>query len=252
MLFADRYPHNLRDTNKPTGTAMTLLETARTIADPPGLESLVAFVRDEMRLEGSHDEGHLVRVLRHAQTMVERGSYPDGAPDREVVTVAALGHDLVDLPKDHPERDRASRRSAERIVDFYREIGEFDDDQLERIDEAIESHSFSADREPECLEARIVCDADRLDAIGAVGIARTFMVGGELGRPLCHLDDPMAESRPPDDDTYTVDHFFEKLLTLRERMHTAIGRQLAERRHAHMETFLDQLERETTPNFGDR
>jgi uncharacterized protein len=223
---------------------MRLADDVRTIADAPWVDELVDFVRDEMRLEGSHDEGHLSRVIGHARTILEEGDF-ESSPDREVVAAAALGHGLVDLPKDHPERHLAARKSADELVVHLRTIGAFDSGQIELVAEAVESHSFSSPREPESIEAKIVCDADRLDAIGAVGIARTFMVGGSLGRLLCHPDDPMAEAREVDDETYTVDHFFEKLLTLRDRMHTSVGRIIAERRHRHMEAFLDQLARET-------
>jgi hypothetical protein len=105
--------------------------------------------------------------------------------------------------------------------------------------------SFLRDLLPEELDnrlkARIVQDADRLDAIGAIGIARCLMLGGALGKPLYNVEEPLPQVRAPDESQYVVDHFYQKLLLLAERMQTATGRQEAERRTAFMRDFLAQL-----------
>ncbi len=110
----------------------------------------------------------------------------------------------------------------------------------------IRSHSFSAGFEATTLEAKILADADRLDALGAIGIARTFAVGGQLGRALCHPGDPLATSREPDDAVYGVDHFYCKLLKLKDMFYTSEGRRVAEARDAFMRHYLEVLADEVT------
>ncbi|MDX1381797.1 MAG: hypothetical protein R3233_11780, partial [Xanthomonadales bacterium] len=112
------------------------------------------------------------------------------------------------------------------------------------IAHAIEAHSFSAGIEPRTIEARVVQDADRLDALGAVGIARWMMVGGVLGHPLYDPDDPFAEDREPDDTRWSLDHWQVKLSRLPGTMQTETGRAEAERRAAVMRDYLDALRRE--------
>ncbi|MDZ7631629.1 MAG: hypothetical protein U5K74_09845 [Gemmatimonadaceae bacterium] len=97
---------------------------------------------------------------------------------------------------------------------------------------------------PVTSEARVVQDADRLDALGAIGIARCLMLGGQLGRVLYDVDDPFAEHRAPDDRVSSIDHFYTKLLTLADTMQTASGRREAARRTAYMRGYLDQLRSE--------
>ena len=111
---------------------------------------------------------------------------------------------------------------------------------------AIEAHSFSARVAPRSLEARVLQDADRLDALGAVGLARCLMLGGELGRPLYVAADPFCAHRPPDDLAATVDHFYTKLLHLAERFQTPSGRAEAARRTIVLRQFLQELDHELT------
>lgn len=109
---------------------------------------------------------------------------------------------------------------------------------------AIEAHSFSAAISPETIEAKIVQDADRLDALGAVGLARMFHIGGQLGRALAHATDPLAQDRPLDDVHYTLDHIENKLLQLPASMQTAEGRELAQSRVQLLIRFRDQFAQE--------
>jgi uncharacterized protein len=106
---------------------------------------------------------------------------------------------------------------------------------------AIAAHSFSAGITPLTIEARVVQDADRLDAIGAVGIARCLILGTQLGRPFYDPAEPFPVSRPADDAVASIDHFFTKLLGLASTMATEAGRAEAERRTAFMRDFLRQL-----------
>jgi uncharacterized protein len=201
----------------------------------------VDLIVDEMDLTGSHDLGHLLRVLRNAYR-ISRGEVQSGVEvDWEVLAASALLHDVVDLPKDHPERSQASKRSAELAVTHFERLEAFDAEKRQRIFHAIEAHSFSAGVPARSPEAQILCDADRLESIGAFGIARVFMVSGELGGAICNMADPFGRERELEDMRYTVDHFFTKMLKLKDRLYTRTARQIGARRHAFMEQFLEQL-----------
>jgi uncharacterized protein len=199
----------------------------------------LSFVRDsEQSADVAHDLEHIRRVVRNARAIAaaEGGLL-------EVVIPAAWLHDCIVLPKDSGERASASRLAAEAATAFLKEIG-YPAEYLPGIAHAIEAHSFSAHIPPETLEARIVQDADRLDAIGAVGIARCLMLGGAMGKPLYNVEEPLPQVRAPDESQYVVDHFYEKLLRLAEMMMTETGRREAARRTAFMRAYLAQLDHE--------
>lgn len=222
----------------------TFLDAIEPLIDRPWVEPTVNLLAQEMGESGSHGFGHLLRVLRNA-ARIRKGEVELGAEvDWEVLAAAALLHDVVDLPKDHPQRHLASTKSAAAAAAHLEALGAFDAQKIARIRHAIRAHSFSAGVPAESVEARILCDADRLEAIGAFGIARVFYVSGELNRSICNMDDPFAEQRELDDLEYAVDHFYKKLLKLEERFYTPTGRALASDRHAFMERFLEQLDDE--------
>lgn len=175
--------------------------------------------------DGAHDASHLERVWHNAQALLP------GHPEADALTLMAACylHDLVNLPKDSPDRALASRRSAQLARHQLAWMG-FPPDRLDGVAHAIEAHSFSAAIAPATIEAKIVQDADRLDALGAVGLARMFYVSGRLGRALAHGDDPLAENRELDDRAYSLDHIELKLAKLPGMMQTAAGRALGEER----------------------
>ena len=166
---------------------------------------------------GGHGADHTLRVYRNAMAIAE-GETCDPA----IVALAALLHDADDH-KLFDTKDNANARA------FLRTQG-VPDEMADRICEAVNAVSFSQNRgkRPETIEGKIVQDADRLDAIGAVGVARTFAYGGEHGRSL---DDSIA-------------HFHEKLLLLKDEMNTETGRRLAEERHAFLLAFLAEYQKE--------
>ncbi|MFO7314036.1 HD domain-containing protein [Rhodothermus marinus] len=186
----------------------------------------------------AHDLEHVRRVVRWARRL----ALAEGA-DLAVVLPAAWLHDCVLVPKDHPERPLASRKAADRAVVLLREAG-YPESLLPAIHHAIEAHSFSAGIPPRTLEACVVQDADRLDALGAIGLARMVMLGGATGRPLYDPAEPVPRNRLPDDRRYVLDHLFTKLLHLADRMQTEAGRREAQRRAAFLQTFLEELQRE--------
>lgn len=194
------------------------------------------------RKDGSHDLGHFQRVWRTARYI----NREEGGPaDELVLMAAAYFHDLVSLPKNHPDRASASRLSAERTVLLLQERWPvFPRENVERVRHAIHAHSFSAQVEAETTEAKILQDADRMEALGAIGLARVWYTAGQLNQPLFDADDPLAERRPANDQQYSLDHFQVKLLKLPAMMNTATGRRLAEGHAAYLREFLERIGRE--------
>ncbi|MCR5299388.1 MAG: HD domain-containing protein [Erysipelotrichaceae bacterium] len=172
-----------------------------------------------------HDSGHSLRVYRNAVKIAEK--YPES--DLFLISLASLLHDADDHKLFHTENNENARSFLS-----SQNIGA---ETTERICRIINAVSFSKNRgkRPDSLEGKIVQDADRLDAIGAVGIARTFAYGGKNERPM--------ES--------SIQHFYDKLLLLKEEMNTEEARALAEKRHAFMEEFLRAYFAETEDPHSD-
>lgn len=187
--------------------------------------------------DGAHDLGHLRRVWANCRRIADADA--PGA-DRAVLMAAAYLHDLVNLPKDHPDRARASTLSAEAAAGVLRALA-FPADRIAATADAIAAHSFSAGITPETVEARILQDADRLEALGAIGIARLFCVAGATGAALFDAADPMARDRPLDDRRFALDHLEVKLFPVAAGMLTAEGRRIAAERAEWMARFRSQL-----------
>jgi uncharacterized protein len=190
--------------------------------------------------DAAHDRAHVERVVTTARRLARAED-----AQMDVVVPAAWLHDCVVVPKDAPDRAQASRRAAEAARTFLKSEG-YPEQWIPDIEHAIAAHSYSGDVVPETTEAKVVQDADRLDALGAVGIARCFTVGGALDQLLYNPDDPFCDDRTPDDGTYTLDHFYAKLLRLPDTMQTEAGRAEAEQRAAFLREYLDQLRDEIT------
>ncbi len=197
-------------------------------------DQLRGVVAQRMESDPAHDLAHLDRVWKNAQAIA------DPETNIPVLLAACYLHDLVNLPKDDPGRNQASRRSASESEPILAEIG-FEASQIHAAQHAIAAHSFSANIPPQTAEARILRDADRLDALGAIGIARNFAVSGALGRALYDPFDPFGETRDLDDLTFSLDHWKVKLLRLPEDMLTEAGQGLARERVARMIRYLDDF-----------
>lgn len=200
---------------------------------------------DGAGMDGAHDASHLDRVWRSAEALLAR--HPEA--DALVVMAASYLHDLVNLPKDDPDRAQASRRSAALAREQLARIG-FPADRLDAVAHAIEAHSFSAAIPATTIEAKIVQDADRLDALGAIGLARMFYVAGRMGRALAHPSDPLAENREPDDRAWTLDHIVVKLAKLPEMMQTEAGRDMANERLGKLLVFRKEFTAEWIGHGG--
>lgn len=192
--------------------------------------------------DGSHDLGHFQRVWRMARQLNEQEREPG---DELVLLAAAYFHDLVALPKDHPDRKRSSLLSAERTAALLAaDFSDFPAEKIAAVAHAIHAHSFSAGVVPETMEAKILQDADRMEALGAIGVARTFYTAGLLGARMFDAADPMAEERELDDKRYALDHFEVKLFRLPGMMNTVSGRAMAERYADWMRGFVEKMRQE--------
>lgn len=199
-------------------------------------ETFCKFVEIEMQeADPGHDLAHVRRVVNAA----ERIGVAEGAAAKVVLPAAWL-HDCVVVAKDSPLRSQASRMAADRAANFLMEIG-YEGEFILAIQHAILAHSFSAKVAPETLEAKVVQDADRLEAIGALGLARCLMTGGSMGTQLVSAEEPFPLNRAADDAVSSIDHLFVKLLRLPRMMQTATGSSMGEKRVAFLKYFLREL-----------
>lgn len=190
--------------------------------------------------DSAHDISHFRRVWMTAQKLMG-----DQAVDPLVILTACYFHDVVSLPKNHPQRSHSSRLAALKTRDILRrDFPDFPVEAYAAVEHAIEAHSFSAGIAPATHEAKIVQDADRLEALGAIGLARVFAVSGALGVPLFDAVDPFADARELNDAAYALDHFQTKLLRLPETMQTPAGRDLAQHNADFLIHFMAKLSAE--------
>lgn len=201
------------------------------------MNNLMDKVRDVYaQFDASHDFQHIERVYQNALAILQS----EPTADAEVVKIAVLLHDVSD------KKYTDSKEQEEQLIAEL----PLNEDKKQHIRDCIAQVSFNGGNELEAtsLEAKIVRDADRLDAIGAIGIARTFAYGGAKGRKLYDKDEEartnMSESEYRQKNTSSITHFYEKLLLLKDLMVTEKGKQMALERHQFMESFLKQLQHE--------
>lgn len=185
--------------------------------------------------DGSHDLSHLLRVWKNATAI-----HDEEGGDLEILAAATILHDCVAVEKNSPHRAQASRLAAEKASKLLADIG-WQSSRLAATAHAIEAHSFSANIPPRTLEAKILQDADRLDAIGMVGAARCFYIAGRMGSGLYDPLDPRAIDRNLDDKSFAIDHFEVKLFKLTAGFNTVRGAQIAKVRQERLRRFLGEF-----------
>ena len=198
------------------------------------------FMQQEMQVDAAHDISHVQRVVKTAKKL----AMEEGA-DLSIVLPAAYLHDCFTYPKDHPNRKQSSIIAAKKAVAFLESI-DYPRQYHDAIAHAIEAHSFSANIRPNTLEAKVVQDADRLDALGAIGITRCIQVSSEFDAQLYDDKDIFAQQRELDDKQFTLDHFQTKLFKIAETMNTESARREAQKRKAFMQAYIEQLHDEVT------
>ena len=205
------------------------------------LDSIKNEVIAIMDNDPAHDFEHVMRVYNNAKKIVKKEK-----ANQKLVLSAVLLHDIVSYPKSSKRSKFSSIDSAKKSKIILKKYG-FSKEEIIIISDAIVEHSFSQNMVPQTLEGKILQDADRLDALGAIGIARVFATSGSLNRPFYNIDDPFCNKRNPDDNLWAIDHFFNKLLKLESMMNTESGKIEAKKRTKVLQTFLKQLKNEVQP-----
>jgi uncharacterized protein len=205
-----------------------------TILEDPDLTALFDHAKARLDDDPGHDVAHCLRVAVWALRL------GDGAIEPRLAIAAALLHDIVNVPKDSPERASASELSARAAADLLPRHG-FSSAETAIVLEAIRTHSFSRGEPPTNELGRVLSDADKLEALGVIGLFRTISTGARMGAHYFDADDPWATDRPLDDRAYSVDHFFTKLFRLPETLFTEPGRAEARRRVTFLHRALEEL-----------
>lgn len=211
----------------------------KTIHEDEGLQSIQRDVEHHLASQGfdaGHDLAHSLRVAVWTLRLA-----PPVAP-REGIA-AALLHDVINLPKNHPERSTASARSADYARRCLPAAG-FGNEAIERIADAVEEHSYSRGLTPTSDLGRALQDADRLETLGSIGLMRVFSTGTRMGARYFHPADPWADERELDDLKFSIDHFATKLLRLPATMNTEGGKKEGERRAERLRRFVVDLAEE--------
>ncbi|MDQ2050847.1 HD domain-containing protein [Natronolimnohabitans sp. A-GB9] len=188
----------------------------------------------------AHDWHHVQRVATLAETLVDR--HPADGIDDRIVNLAVFLHDIGREKEDRGEIDDHAAWGAREAGRILEDVGA-SPETIDHVQHCVRAHRYSNTIEPETLEAELVSDADNLDALGAVGIARTFAHGGALGQPMYDPGTSVA-----DDDTAAgatqYNHLHKKILDLPNRMYTDVGRDLADERATVVREYLTQFDRE--------
>jgi len=202
------------------------------------INSISNDVKKIIENDSAHDFEHIMRVYKNAKKLCKQEKV-----NEKLVLCAVLLHDIVSYPKSDKRSKNSSIDSAKKAIIILKRY-DFTENEITIISDAIREHSFSQKKTPKTIEGEILQDADRLDALGAIGIARVFATGGSLKRPFYNIDDPFCKKRNVDDKTWTLDHFFQKLLKLEFLMNTKSGKIEAKKRTRILKEYLKQLKNE--------
>ena len=191
--------------------------------------------------EPAHDFSHVLRVTENARRICAGEQLSPQV--RDVAIHAALLHELFNYPKDHPQSHLSGDVCAEHALQALQKL-DYPESFAGEVTACIRDHSFSKGVTPGSMAARVLQDADRLDAIGAVGVARWAATCASMGTPFYHPADPFCREHEPNDKQFGLDHFYRKLLRIEQGLHTATARTIAAERVDYMQGFLRQLESE--------
>lgn len=188
-----------------------------------------------------HDLAHVNRVVNNCRQIAARSKVK-----LEYLEAAAFLHDIVNLPKNHHERAEASARAAAKSREILADA-QFLPHEIEAIVQIISEHSYSRGLSPSNLESAILQDADRLDALGAIGIMRLVSTGTQMGSVFYDIQDPQAKRRELNDKKFIADHIGKKLMKLPDMMNTQFAKEEAKKRMKFVDLFVQQLHEEIQP-----
>jgi len=201
---------------------------------------LIKVVRDNTtKNDPSHDINHVLRVLAIAEKITKE----EGA-DLEVVIPASLFHDIIVYQKNDPRSKNETEESAEFAADILKKIENYPSKKIERVKKAIKQCSFSKGIVPDDIESKILQDADRLEATGAISIMRTFSSGGQMNVFFYNPEDPFCQKGECVSFRSCIDLFYQRLLVVEKGIYTKMGKQIAKRRTKFLVDFLDEFKQE--------
>ncbi|EPZ49596.1 HD domain protein [Bacteriovorax sp. BAL6_X] len=186
----------------------------------------------------SHDWSHVIRVTQLCEKLSQGYEV-----NLRVLIASAYLHDIINIPKNSEHRSKASTLAAQKAKSLLVE-SDYADNEIEHIAQIILEHSYSANLKASSIESEILQDADKLDAMGAIGVMRWASCGTKMKSKYYHLEDPWAKDRSLDDKSYSLDHFERKLLKLNDRLNTEAGKEEGRRRLDFFHSFLTQLKTE--------
>lgn len=204
-------------------------------------EALFGIALEKIQGDPSHDFEHIRRVTNLAEKIGESVQ-----ADLEVVIPAALFHDIVVYAKDDPRSTNETEESALEAERILSGIEAYPKQKIQLVKICIQQCSFSKGIVPDLLEAKVLQDADRLEATGAISIMRTFTSGGQMKRSLYNPKDPFRESSEPENFNFSLDLFYKRLLLVESMMYTEFARTIAQRRTDFLKSFLNELREELT------
>ena len=191
-----------------------------------------------LKNDPSHDFEHIMRVYKNAEKICNTENV-----NKKLVLISVLLHDIVKKSQSRKSSKSSADLSAEKSLEILKKL-KMPKLEINIITEAIRNHSFTKKKISKTIEGRILQDDDRLDAIGAIGIARAFCVSGVKNRPFYNQNEPLAKKRILNDKKWTLDHFFKKLLLLEKQMNTKSAKIEARKRTIVLKKFIDDLKLE--------
>jgi uncharacterized protein len=203
-------------------------------------QKLIEIAREKTRNnDASHDIGHALRVFNNVLEIAKK----EGG-DLDILIPAALFHDVIIYPKNHPSSKLAPAKSAELTKKILSRQKEYPKHKIKQVCIAISECSFHKKTKPRDIETKILRDADKLEATGIIAIMRTFASTGHMGINFYEPSDPFCENRKPDAMKYGLDLFYERLLIIEERVYTKTAKKIARQKTKFLRIFLDELRKE--------
>lgn len=192
----------------------------------------------------SHDIYHAYNVLKSVEYIAKK----EGG-DLDILIPAALFHDVICYQKNDPKSKFSAEESAKFAQELLNNLDDYPKEKIEKVYRCINECSFSKGIVPDFLESKILQDADKLEATGIISIMRTYCSGGQMSKKLYNYEDPFCENREPNCSDYSLDLFYERLIKVKDMMHTEAARKIAIRRTEALQNFLNDFKKEVFDDF---
>lgn len=202
-------------------------------------KSLIKIAKERINNDPSHDFLHALRVLELSEKIAE-----EEKGDLDIIIPSALFHDVIVYPKNHYKSAHSSTDSAKLTKLILEKQPAYPKEKILKTYKAIQVCSFTKGKTPNFLEAKILQDADSLEAVGAISIMRTFSSAGCMNRQFYDIKDPFCKNREPNDKLYALDLFYTRLLIVHKKLYTNTAKNIALKRVKFLKIFLKELKEE--------